>query len=205
MLRPNPFAWTALPILSLLLSILPGCASNPWQDNYEGASAASLAPNTPIQLREVSWDRLQSGLKDLEAEQAKSDVHPADWPPEKKAEFNAHLLKILQVSGDPAHVEILGRSAFRTTTQLIPDRDPDVSEFARRIGATKVAWSRRYVGKAEQIVQEPVTTFGTSSYDHGGRRHGPSYYTESYTTWVPIAVQADESAYVAYFLRTPPG
>jgi hypothetical protein len=191
--------------LTLLFSTLQGCAASPWEANYEGAAGAPLPPNAPIQLREVSWDRLQSGLKDLEAEQAKSDVHPADWPAEKKAQFNERLLKILQVSDTPAQVEILGRSAFRTTSPRIPDRDPDISAFARKIGASKVAWSRRLVGRAEEIVQEPVTTFGTTYYDRGGRRRGPSYYTESYTTWVPVAVQSDEDAYVAYFLRAQGG
>src|SRR6478752_7149848 len=122
MLSPSPLAWAPrlLPML-LLLAMLQGCAANPWEQNYEGSAAAPLPPNAPIQLREVSWDRLQSGLKDLEGQQANSDIHPADWPTEKKAEFNTRLLKILQVSDDPARVEILGRSAFRTTSPRIPD------------------------------------------------------------------------------------
>jgi hypothetical protein len=199
--RPRPALVLILAVL--LLAVLQGCSVSPWENNYTPtAEAAPVAKGTPVQLREVSWARLQSGLKQMESEQAKSDIHPSDWPPEKKAEAKARMLRILQVSEDPATVEILGRSTFRTTTPLKPETDADLAEFARKIGAGKVVWSRRLMGKAEEIVQEPVTTFGTAYYDRGFRRHGTATYTETYTTWVPIAVQSDEYAYVAYFLRT---
>jgi hypothetical protein len=195
-------AWRAVLLVTVLacFGAMQGCSVSHWEEGYVPVAAApALATQDPVQLREVSWDRLQGGLKELEADQANSDVHPADWPPEKQAEEKAKLLRTLQVSGDPAGVEIVGRSTFRTTTPLQPESDADLAGLARKEGANKVVWSRRLMGKADEIVQEPVTTWGTSYYS--GRRHG-STYTESYTTWVPVAVQSDEYAYVAYFLRS---
>jgi hypothetical protein len=196
--------WRGVLLAAVLLcglGTLQGCTSSQWEQNYVGTSGAPpLAKAAPVQLREVPWDRVQSGLREIEAEQAKSDVHPEEWPTEKKAAVKGTLLKTLQVSEAPSTVEVVGRSAFRTTTPLSPESDKELVEFARREGADRVAWSRRLMGKADEIVQEPVTTFGTVYADRWGRR-GSSVFTESSTTWVPIRVQSDEYAYVAYFLR----
>jgi hypothetical protein len=40
-----------------------------------------------------------------------------------------------------------------------------------------------------------MTSFGS------GRRRGGGMFSATSTTWVPVRVQADEYAYVAYFLR----
>ena len=160
-------------------------------------AAPALMKDAPVQVREVAWDRLQSGLKELEAEQGKSDVSPADWSAQRKAGEKAKLLKVLQVSEEPASVEVLGRSDFRSTTPLRPESSdqPELLAMARKVGANKVVWSRRLVGQADTIVREPMTTFES---DHRGRR----VFSESSTTWVPLSVRADQYAYVAYFLRT---
>src|SRR5215467_206611 len=76
---------------------LQGCSTSPWEQNFVGASAPALPRGAPVQLREVQWDRLQNGLKEIEAKEAGSDVHPEDWPPEKKAAMKAQLLRTLQV------------------------------------------------------------------------------------------------------------
>lgn len=191
----------------LLLTTLTACsAPSLWETNYTGNAAAPLAPTAPVQVRKVAFERVQGTLKELEASAAASDTHPEDWTPNQKAEARAKLLKGLQISDDPASVSVLGRSDFRTTAALRPDGPdaPVLADFARKIGATRVAWTNSYLGKADTIVQEPVTTWtdGTTwSRGRDDKHRKPSDYHESSTTWVPVRVQADEYAYIAYFLR----
>jgi hypothetical protein len=195
-------AWL-LAVLLGAFAVLQGCTSSPWEQNFVAtAEAPPLANNAPVQLREVQWDRVQAGLREIEAKEAATDVHPEDWPPEKKAAVKGSLLRTLQVSEDPSKVEIVGRSTFRTTTPLSPESDRDLVTLARKVGADRVVWTRSLMGRADRIVQEPVTTFGTSFGTGWGHRRGPSTaFTQTSTTWVPVVVQADEIAYVAYFLR----
>jgi hypothetical protein len=185
--------------------ILEGCTASPWQSNFVStAPSAALATDAPVQIREVPWDRLQQGLGELEAQASGSDVHPADWSPQQKEEAKAKLLKTLQVSENPSSVTIIGRSDFRSTTEIHPESNDqaDLINFARRVGATKVVWSRRLLGKEDVIIQEPVTTYSSGFDDHWGHRHGNVPFTYTSTTWVPLQVAADQYAYVAYFLRT---
>lgn len=186
---------------------LGGCAApSMWERNYVGSQATPLPPAAPVQVRKVAWERVQGVLKDMESQAAASDIHPNDWSEGKKAEVKSQMLRGLQVSENPATVEVLGRSNFRTTSAINPETTDDaaLSEFARKLGATRVAWTSSYLGKADTIVQEPVSTWsqGTTwgARDERGRYRSRDY-SENSTTWVPIRVQADEYAYVAYFLR----
>lgn len=200
------FVAVVVPLLLLAVS-LPGCvATSVWESNYIGTQWSPLAEGSAVQVRKVPWERVQGTLKDLEAQAAASDVHPEDWSEGKKFEVKGTLLRGLQVSDDAASIEVLGRSNFRTTSPVNPE-SPDaggMSEFARKIGATRVAWTSAYLGKADTIVQEPVSAWsrGTAwdSRDEKGRPRSRDY-SENSTSWVPVRVQADEYAFVAYFLR----
>lgn len=184
-----------------------GCGPSVWKARFEpaGVEAPPRAANAAVQVREVPWERLEPALAELEKDVAASDVHPDDWPEERRAEARAKLLRGLQVSVDASAVQVLGRSYFRTTDDVRPG-DGELAAFARELGATQVVWSRTHVGKADRIVQEPVTEYRTGWWDDPvsrDRRNGPSgRYTESSTTWVPVKVQADEYAFIAYYLRT---
>lgn len=158
-----------------------------------------------MRLREAAWDRLQATLAELQAERSASDVHPDEWPAERKAEANARLLRGLQVSADPAGVDVLGRSAFHTTRPTRPD-DGELERFARKIGATMVVWSGTYLGRVLTTEREPVTEYSTATRhyrDKKGKWRSETYTVNS-TIWVPVTVEADEHAWVAYFLREAP-
>jgi hypothetical protein len=120
---------------------------------------------------------------------------------EKSLAAKQKLLTALQVTADPAHVEILGRSEFRTTSETNPN-DGELAAFARKLGAETVVWSSNYLGKAQIVRDEPVTEWRTGSWSsgHGTRRY--QTYTESATIWVPVVVEGDEHAFLVYFLRT---
>lgn len=193
------------PFLLLLAALLTGCATSEWERDYiPSARQSSLAKDAPVTIREVPWDRLQAGLRELESEQSRSDAPASEWTSEKRAAAKGKLLKTLQVTGDPASVEVVGRSDFRSTTPLRPETSgqDDLKALARKVGATDVVWSRRLLGKADTIVQEPVTTYSSGFDDSWGRRRrNLGDYVDTSTSWVPVRVQADEYAYVAYFLR----
>jgi hypothetical protein len=183
-----------------------GCAASPWESSYNGVSlkGASLE-STRVIVRDVPWERYESTQAKLESMRAQSDVHKDDWSEAKKNEYKALLLQGLQVQGDPAGVEILGSSMFRSTTPVRPNSG-ELSEFAASIGATRVVWASRGLGKRNVVVREPVWSYSTGSdlfrdQDDGSRRS--STYTESTTTWVPVVIEEDETAWVAYFLRMP--
>lgn len=199
--RLVPIAAAAVPLFAA------ACSTSPWERSFEPSTQASIAPapsDAPVRIREVPWDRIQATLRELEAEVAASDVPPEEWPPERRAEADARLLRALQVTRDPATVEILGVSEFRTTDPIRPggaDQD-QLARFARQIGATEVVWSRRYLGKTERIVDRPVTYYDFGSgWALGRYRRGAGVFTGSTTTWLPVVVEADESAYLAFFLR----
>jgi hypothetical protein len=199
------------PIAMLLCAALcSGCAS-PWEknfiaENWAGETApaplAPLPPAQPVELRSVPWDRVQATLHELDQAAAQSDISPADWPPERKREAKARLLRGLQVSEDPAAVQVIGRSSFRSTNLLRPEAgDAQALESqARRVGATRVVWSRSVLGKTETIVDEPVTTVTNGTGRWWGRGRNRTF-SETSTTWVPVTVQADEYGYTAFFLR----
>jgi hypothetical protein len=186
-------------LLAAVLAILQGCSTNPWEREFAGVELATLeGGQTTVNVREVPWERLQKGLEELHQQAVASDVPESEWPEDRRAQARAHLLRTLQVSQDPAQVTVVGRSEFRTTTTLRPDRDANLVDLARKVGANEVVWSRRHLGTADTIIQEPVTTFSSG---HGWSRRSRGSFSESSTTWVPVVVAADEYAYVAYFLR----
>jgi uncharacterized protein YceK len=185
-------------VLALVLPLLGGCSVSVWERSFVATGeVAQVASNAPVRVREVDWGRLQAGLERLQRAAAESDVPESEWPRERREEAKAELLRVLQVTGDPAAVEVVGRSDFRTTSELRPERDEDLVRLARKVGATEVVWSRRLLGKGETIIREPVTTYSTD-WGWGRRRRGG---LDSSTAWVPVVVAADEYAYVAYFLR----
>lgn len=198
--------WSVIvPSLSAAL-FLAGCAGpSRWEANYVGSRSTPLNPDAAVQVRNVPWERVQGTLRGLETQAAASDVHPEDWSEEKKYEVKGTLLRGLQVGDDPSSIQVLGRSSFRTTSAIDPSASDGaaISKFAREIGATRVAWTSTYLGKADTIVQEPVSTWTQftvwDSRDKKGRPQAREY-SEMSTTWVPIRVQADEHAFVAYFL-----
>lgn len=183
---------------------LGACAASPWSASYEssGAPAPERPPHASVMLREVPWERLQQTLVDLQAERAASDVYPDEWPAERKAAAKERLLRGLQVSGDPAAIEVLGRSQFSTTSPIRP-ADGELEALARRVGATLVVWSRTYLGRTQTTMQEPVSGYTTASRNYRDKRGKwrSETYTEHSTIWVPVQVEADEHAWMAYFIR----
>jgi hypothetical protein len=186
-------------VLLAFLVVLQGCSTSPWEREFVGVQpAAPVDTSGSVSVREVPWERLQKGLEDLHQQAVSSDVPESEWPEDRRAAAKAHLLRTLQVSQDPAQVTVVGRSEFRTTRALRPQRDGDLVDLARKAGANEVVWSRRHLGTADTIIQEPVTTFSSG---HGWSRRSRGSFSETSTTWVPVVVAADEFAYVAYFLR----
>jgi len=186
-------------------SLLTACTTSPWQATYTALSTEPLSPTTDVRIRAVSWERLEPVLRDLDAEAAKSDAPPEEWPADLRSKRQATLLDALQVTRDAGGVDIIGRSAFKTTDTVEPE-DGQLAALARQKGANLVVYSRSYLGKTEKIVQEPVTTYSSGSESWWGsdarRRRRHVDFSETSTSWVPMKIQADEHFFVAYFLRT---
>ncbi|MBL8761959.1 MAG: hypothetical protein JNL50_11725 [Phycisphaerae bacterium] len=185
--------------------LLGGCTTSPWQATYTGLSTEPLVPTTDLKIRAVSWERLEPVLRELDAEAAKSDAPPEEWSADLRVQRQAKLLEALQVTRDAGSVEIIGRSAFKTTDHVEPE-DGQLAALARQKGADLVVYSRSYLGKAEKIVSEPVTTYSSGSESWWGsdsrRRRRHVDFSETSTSWVPVKIQADEHFFVAYFLKT---
>lgn len=187
------------------LLFVAGCEPSRWQSDYHsmGVTVPALSASERVVIRNVPWDRVQDTLTKLQAERSASDVHIDDWTEEQKAAAKAKLLRGLQVSGDPNKFELLGRSDFRTTDSVKPD-DGSLEAFARKIGATRVIWASQYLGKADRVEQESANSMTTRSYTGGRRSDGSarSYTaTDNTTIFYPIVIQADENAWVAFFIR----
>ena len=177
---------------------LGGCTASVWEREFvRTGEVRAVEAGGPVRMREVDWGRLQGGLEGMRRAAAESDVPETEWSADRRAAAKAELLRILQVTDDAAGVEVVGRSEFRATRAMRPERDEELVGLARKVGATDVVWSRRLLGKAETIIREPVTTYSTG-WGWGRRSRGGM---ESTTAWVPVVVAADEYAYVAYFLR----
>lgn len=191
-------------ILIGLLS-LGGCASI-WERNYEprvGIAATSLSRQTPVQVREVPWSRVEQALVELSQMWEHSDEPYEQWPPEKKLQADAKLLKALQVTEPPEKVQIIGRSSFKTTERVRPNTG-ELEAFARRIGADTALWASRYVGKSERVETQAVYNSGyrhVQYYDRSADRYRTRYEYDDWTTYVPVVVEADEMAWVVYYLR----
>jgi hypothetical protein len=191
---------TAGVVIAGLVLWCAGCGPSNWERSFtpEG-EAPALASAAPVRLREVPWERLEAALVKLDAERAASDAPPDEWPQDKKDAAKQELLRALQVTTPIDGVEILGRSAFRTTWQTSPT-DGELEALARKKGANLVVWSSNYLGKTQVVRDEPVTEWRTGSY-YAGRDRRSRTYTENSTIWVPVVVEADEHAFMAYFLR----
>lgn len=197
---------------TLLVLALGGCSGpSVWQQTFvatpEGTGPA-LAEAAPVRVRKVPWDRMQQTLADLERDASATDVRPENWTPAQKADAKARLLRSLQFEVAPEATTILGRSEFRTTETILPDGADraTLERFARSVGATDVMWSSRILGRTEKIVEQPVTSFSQGTFWGSGRRRDrdrwwSNSYTESQTSWVPIRVPADDTGFVAFFLR----
>jgi hypothetical protein len=200
--------WLALLVFALMGS---GGCSGPsiWERAYRGEQRpiADRAVGQPVAaIRDVSWERLMQTREELERERASSDTHPDEWPQERLEQAKSKLLSGLQVREDPASIEVLGRSEFSTTDDLKPESG-ELGAFAGAIGATRVIYATKLLGKADKIIDEPVTTY-THDYgwyeDRDGRRRREPW-SRSSTTWVPIRVQANEHGWIVYFLRDDAG
>lgn len=188
----------------LALTALGGCSSSPWESTYNGVrlQGGGLEANHVL-VRDVPWGHYEKTQEELEAMRSATDVHKDEWTAEKKEEYKSKLLKGLQVSEDSKSVEILGSSMFKSTDAIRPDSG-ELAKFASKIGATRVVWSNRGLGKRNVVVQEPVWTYTTGSdffRDQPDGRRRSSTYTEATTTWVPVVIEVNETAWVAYFLR----
>jgi len=181
--------------------ILVGCSS-PWKDHYVGAPIGHYDGVEDAVVREVPWKRVDEALRFIDDQRAASDVHWSEWPRDDKFAEQGVLLRALQISEDPRDIIVLGRSVFRSTDNLSP-RDGSLAKFAASIGADYAVWSAHYVGKAEKIVQEPVRRSGISFGVHAGHgHHAHSSGVWDQTVYVPVVVEADEYAWVVYYLRS---
>jgi hypothetical protein len=188
-------------VLAPWLALLPGCVSL-WEENFRPNTLlpATAPPTQVVVVRQVPWQRIDATLTDLNNQFAASAVSPIEWSEAQKEQIKAALLVGLQVSEPPSRVLVLGSSRFWTTQPLRED-DPALRGFAQRIGANLVIWSNAWLGKADRVETEPVTSFTwfNSSDPWFGGGTGQS------TTWVPVVVQANEFAWAVFFLRVEPG
>lgn len=195
---------SGLLLSGLLIGLSAGCESSAWQRNLSRGpeAAASLPESSDVRIRQVPWERVEETLRSIRAEVAASDLHPDEWPEERKQAQKATLLRGLQISEPAERVRVVGSSEFRTTSN--PGDDESLRRVARSLGADTVVWSSRWLGKADKVVQEPVSGWTTGTVwarDADGTLR-PRSQNEHTTTWVPVVVRADESGYMAFFLRT---
>lgn len=186
------------------LTLIAGCETSRWRQGLVAGPdrGVALSPEVGVRVREVPWERVDAMLRQLHSDLAASDRHFDEWTPEQKLAHKAKLLQGLQISEPADTVSVLGQSEFKSTDTSVAGSN-ELMKLARELGADTVVRSSVYVGKADRIVQEPVTTYssGTAWWRDGDRRR-PDSFSEQQTTWVPVRVQADETAYIAFFLRT---
>ncbi|MCC5823956.1 MAG: hypothetical protein LAT64_11100 [Phycisphaerales bacterium] len=195
-MTPSP----ARPLMLLLLAMLaalPACRTT-WQDHYRGAPAGSYTPTDAVVIREVPWSRLDETLHAIEERRADSDIHWEEWTREQHLEEQAELLRGLQISEHPDDIIVIGRSVFRSTSHLSPE-DGSLERFARSIGADYAVWSAHYVGTRRVARDRPVQQHGVG-FGYGSRR-GRHTGVWTRTVYVPVSVDADEYAWVVYYLR----
>jgi hypothetical protein len=181
-----------------------GCQTSWWEQGLSTGpeSATARAEGTEVRFREVPWERVDATIAELRGVVAASPRHMDEWTASQKAEHKARLLSGLQISESPEHVRILGKSEFRTTERIhVPSEE--MRTLANRLGADTVVWSSRLLGKADRVVQEPVTLFEDGTW--WDRRDGvreSSSFSQTRTGWVPVRVQVDEYGYIGFFLST---
>jgi len=184
--------------------VLGGCAGpSLWERTYQGVKAIDEPPRATAPLptlRDVSWERLMETRAELERAVAASDVHPSEWPADKRDAAKATLLRGLQVQENPADVEVLGLSQFSTTDNLRADSG-ELAKFGASVGASRVIYSTRFLGKADKIIDEPITTYHHDLGWYSDRRRRYQPWSHTSTTWMPIRVQADEHGWIVYYLK----
>lgn len=163
----------------------------------------SYPPTERVVIREVPWERIDEALRAIDGARAASDIHPDEWTNAQRDAEKAQLVTALQLSEAPDSLEILGRSVFSSTAN-VDLFDGQLSSFARSIGADYAIWSTSYLGKADTVLREPVTTTGYG-YSRHRRRDGHvdyDYMPYSETVYVPIVVERDQYAWAVFFVRT---
>lgn len=190
---------------------LGGCGSSIWREAYrpsplattpESGVAAGIADAGEILMREAPWARVEAGLRDLEEREAASEVHISQWPEDQRLEAVGRLLSALQLEDDPAGVEVLGSSSFATMDTV--RAGPELESQARRVGADTVIWSSRVVGMGTRVVDRPVHVHRHGwdrYYDRDDGVWRSAWDSGWGTAWVPVTVEAQRVAYVAFFLR----
>lgn len=210
MKTPTPFqpaCGTPLPLLlSALLcaAALTGCA-NRWSTSFEpavGATGIVYPPTQHVTVRQVPWARLVPTLDGIQERLITTDVHPSEWSDETRREVQTDLLLALQF--EPTDdAEVFGVSSFSTTDDVRPESG-ELATYARSIGADYVVWADRSLGLRDTIVREPVQTsgvYGGWGYGRRSRGHG-GLSTE--TVWVPVVVERENIAFLAFYVRTGP-
>ena len=183
------------------VALLAGCNST-WKSTYEPASVATYPPTERVVIREVPWQRVDTVLKEIDRARAASDVHPDEWPQAERDAEKARLVTALQLSGDPADIEILGRSVF-TSTASVDLFDGSLSSFATSIGADYAIWSTSYLGTAQTIEREPITRTGYG-FAQGRRRDGHfdyDYLPYNETLYIPVVIERDQFAWLVFYVR----
>ncbi|USN98817.1 MAG: hypothetical protein H6810_11750 [Phycisphaeraceae bacterium] len=188
-------------LLVALLGLLSGCAS-PWKSTFQPATAEVFSSTDQVVIREVPWKRIDSALKEIDAARVSSDVAPAEMSPEARAAEHADLVRALQLSEAPESVVILGRSVFKSTSN-IKLLDGSLSKFARSIGADYAIWSTTYLGKAQTVEQESYTREGYTyrRFRHRDGRIDYDYIPYQETLFVPVVVERDQNAWIVYYAR----
>ncbi|RMH11507.1 MAG: hypothetical protein D6695_09005 [Planctomycetota bacterium] len=189
----------------VFLGVLGGCASV-WERGFEARAGVVRKPlddEVAVEIRQAPWARVEQALVELSEMWEQSDEPYEQWPEERKREADAKLLRALQVTDPPESVEIVGRSSFKTTDRIRP-HDGRLARFARQIGADRAIWASRYVGKSDRVESRPVHSTGyrrVTYYDRRADKYRTRYEYDDWTTYVPVVVSADETAWVVYFLR----
>ncbi len=192
--------------LSTLATFLAACAPSHWERRFVLLEPAPHAPRISardVLVRNVPWERLSPVLDDLRRLVAASDAPVNEWPPDRKLAADKQLLTALQVTPQSGVTRVLAVSEFRTTDFTSPDT-AQLQSLAAKHNATLVVWSSYSLGTTDRLDYVPVTTWTTGSYyprrDRQGRVRSDSY-NESSTTWTPVVTEAEETAFLAYFLR----
>ncbi len=190
----------------LLLALLPACAPSHWESHFvltDEAPPSHTSASRNVLIRNVPWERLSPVLDDLRRRVAASDAPVNDWPAERRRAAEQQLLTALQVTPQSGVDHIIGFSEFRTTDYSTPD-PAELRKLASSLNASLVVWTSRSLGTTDRIDYIPITTWTTGSTYPRRDRHGrvrSETYNESSTTWTPVVSEAEQTAFLAYFLR----
>lgn len=166
----------------------------------------TYAREHPVLVREAPWERVEAALRELEQEEAGSSVHISEWTPAQREAATAKLLSALQLSDPPESVVLLGMSSFRTTDNVRPE-DGSLARMARQVGADYAIWTSRYAGQGTRVVERPITVHNhgwTRYYDRHDHVWRDGFYSDVDTAWVPVVIDAERYAFVAFFIRKSP-